>query len=53
MLLLPTNRLPEGGNWQYELKLNGYRAIAFKSAGQAVKAFADFVLRGKIPAAPE
>jgi len=33
MLLLRTNELPEGGNWQYELKLDGYRAIAFKSGG--------------------
>src|SRR6516225_3582623 len=33
MLLLRTNRLPEGAAWQYELKLDGYRAIAFKSGG--------------------
>ena len=30
MLLLPTASLPEGAPWQYELKLDGYRAIAFK-----------------------
>ncbi len=34
MLLLPTGRLPEGANWLYELKLEGYRAIAVKSSGQ-------------------
>jgi DNA ligase D-like protein (predicted ligase) len=34
MLLLQTNRLPEGGGWEYELKLDGYRAIAFKSNGR-------------------
>jgi len=33
MLLLRTNKLPEGTNWQYEVKLDGYRAIAFKSGG--------------------
>ena len=31
MLLLGTEKLPEGSNWSYELKLDGYRAIAFKS----------------------
>jgi len=31
MLLLRTNKLPEGTNWTYELKLDGYRAIAFKT----------------------
>jgi len=34
MLLLPTARLQEGPNWLYELKLDGYRAVAVKSAGQ-------------------
>ena len=34
MLLLRTNRLPEGGDWQYEIKFDGYRAIAFKSGGR-------------------
>ena len=33
MLLLRTERLPEGPSWLYELKLDGYRAIAAKSAG--------------------
>ena len=31
MLLLRTEKLPEGSNWSYELKLDGYRAVAFKS----------------------
>jgi ATP-dependent DNA ligase len=35
MLLLRTERLPEGPNWLYELKLDGYRALAFKSYGVA------------------
>jgi ATP-dependent DNA ligase len=30
MLLLHTERLPEGPNWLYELKLDGYRALAIK-----------------------
>src|SRR5262247_3517788 len=34
MLLLRTEKLPEGANWLYELKLDGYRCIAFKSGGK-------------------
>ena len=33
MLLLKTERLAEGPNWLYELKLDGYRAVAFKRQG--------------------
>jgi len=35
MLLLPAKDLPEGSNWTYELKLDGYRALGIKSAGRA------------------
>ena len=34
MLLLKSESLPEGSNWRYELKLDGYRAIAFKAGGK-------------------
>jgi DNA ligase D-like protein (predicted ligase) len=34
MLLLKTDKLPEGHQWAYQLKLDGYRAIAFKSGGK-------------------
>ena len=35
MLLLPTDRLPDDpAKWEYQLKLDGYRAIAFKSANK-------------------
>jgi DNA ligase D-like protein (predicted ligase) len=34
MLLQQMARLPEGTRWLYELKLDGYRAIAFKSGGR-------------------
>jgi bifunctional non-homologous end joining protein LigD len=34
MLLLRTDRLAEGPGWSYELKLDGYRAIAIKSGGK-------------------
>jgi bifunctional non-homologous end joining protein LigD len=31
MLLLQTDRLPDAADaWQYEIKLDGYRAIAFR-----------------------
>jgi ATP-dependent DNA ligase len=33
MLLLRTDSLPAGEQWQYELKLDGYRAIGFKRNG--------------------
>ena len=34
MLLLPARSLPEGANWAYELKLDGYRALAVKTDGK-------------------
>lgn len=34
MLLLRTAKLPEGGQWTYEIKWDGYRAIAFKTGGK-------------------
>ena len=34
MLLLRTDSLPSGEQWLYELKLDGYRAIAFKRRGE-------------------
>jgi len=34
MLLLRSETLPEGPNWAYELKLDGYRALAIKSNGK-------------------
>jgi bifunctional non-homologous end joining protein LigD len=34
MLCLATASLPEGDGWEYELKLDGYRALAIKTAGR-------------------
>ena len=34
MLLLRTSRLPESKDWTYEIKWDGYRAIAFKTGGK-------------------
>jgi bifunctional non-homologous end joining protein LigD len=34
MECLPVQRIPEGGNWTYELKLDGYRLQAVKAAGK-------------------
>src|SRR5258708_4449815 len=34
MLLLTTQTLPEGAGWLFELKLDGYRAVAFKTNGK-------------------
>lgn len=36
MLLLQADRLPEGPAWIYELKLDGYRALAIKSGGRVL-----------------
>ncbi len=35
MRLLRTDKLPEGPEWLIELKLDGYRAVAFKAGGKA------------------
>lgn len=34
MLLLRTEKLPEGPEWLIELKLDGYRALAIKGGGK-------------------
>jgi ATP-dependent DNA ligase len=34
MMLLRTEKLPEGKEWLYELKLDGYRALAIKRGGK-------------------
>jgi len=34
MLLLRTSKLSEGDHWAYEIKWDGYRAIAFKTGGK-------------------
>jgi bifunctional non-homologous end joining protein LigD len=31
MECLPVSKLPEGPQWVYEIKLDGYRAVAVKS----------------------
>jgi len=36
MLLQQVQSLPEGPNWAYEVKLDGYRALAIKSNGKAL-----------------
>jgi len=37
MLLLKTDSLPDSDRWRYQLKLDGYRTIAFKSGGQRTR----------------
>jgi bifunctional non-homologous end joining protein LigD len=34
MLLQPAANLPEGRAWLYELKLDGFRAVAIKTGGR-------------------
>jgi ATP-dependent DNA ligase len=51
MLLLRTDALPPGGNWLYELKTDGYRAVAFKSGGKVhLRSRNDKDFTGKYPA---
>jgi len=33
MLLLRTEKLPQGADWLYEIKLDGYRVLAIKTEG--------------------
>jgi ATP-dependent DNA ligase len=33
MLLLRTDALPDDRRWDYQLKLDGYRAVAFRTGG--------------------
>jgi bifunctional non-homologous end joining protein LigD len=35
MLANPISELPEGANWQYEIKLDCYRALAIKDKAEA------------------
>ena len=34
MQCLPVAKLPEGSNWEYEVKFDGYRALGIKSCGR-------------------
>ncbi|MCW5983560.1 MAG: non-homologous end-joining DNA ligase [Bryobacteraceae bacterium] len=36
MLVLRTSSLPEGANWSYQLKLDGYRALAIMTNGEVM-----------------
>ena len=36
MLCLSASSLPQGDKWEYELKLDGYRAVAIKTAGEVL-----------------
>jgi hypothetical protein len=42
MPCLAVKKLPEGDAWQYELKLDGYRALAAKHKGQVTPDLATF-----------
>lgn len=51
MLLQPIGRLPEGSQWLYELKLDGYRAIVFQTGGKAyLRSRNDKDFTGRYPA---
>ena len=54
MLLLRTDSLPSGEQWLYELKLDGYRAIAFKRNGAVhLRSRNDNDFNGRYPAVVE
>jgi DNA ligase D-like protein (predicted ligase) len=51
MLLLKSDNLPDGSDWIREIKLDGYRAIAFKSAGNVqLRSRNDNDMVGRYPA---
>jgi DNA ligase D-like protein (predicted ligase) len=50
MLLQPSESLPEGPNWTYELKLDGFRAIGIKTGGSVrLRSRNDKDFNGKYP----
>jgi ATP-dependent DNA ligase len=51
MLLVAADSLPEGPGWTYELKLDGFRAIAIKTGGRVrLHSLDDKDFNGKYPA---
>lgn len=51
MLLFRTDRLPEGPSYSYELKLDGYRALAIKTGGRVkLRSRNDNDFNGRYPA---
>jgi ATP-dependent DNA ligase len=53
MLLLAGETLPKGPGWTYELKLDGYRAIAMKTGGEVrLRSRNDKYFNGKYPGIP-
>ena len=53
-MLLRTESLPAGDRWLYELKLDGYRAIAFKRNGAVhLRSRNDNDFNGRYPAVAE
>jgi hypothetical protein len=50
MLLLRTEKLPEGPEWIVELKLDGYRCLAFKTSGKVhLRSRTDNDFNGRYP----
>jgi len=50
MLALSASSLPEGPEWEYELKLDGYRALAIKTGRQVqLRSRNDKDFRGRFP----
>jgi ATP-dependent DNA ligase len=50
MLLMRTSKLPEGPDWQYEIKLDGYRALAIQtSRGIQLRSRNDNDFAGRYP----
>jgi bifunctional non-homologous end joining protein LigD len=50
MLLLRADNLPEGDAWQYELKFDGYRALAIKTGKIQLRSRNDIDFSVRYPA---
>jgi ATP-dependent DNA ligase len=48
MAAQPVEKLPEGDDWLYELKLDGYRALLLKDGARVQIRFVEWTAEGRL-----